>query len=86
MKAVIIEDEKIALIDTVESGNEEEYLSGIRKAIGDRPIDYLVINHMEPDHSANILNFAKSYPDATIVSSSKAFAMMQNFFGTDFSD
>ena len=46
----IIEDEKIALIDTVESGNEEEYLSGIRKAIGARPIDYLVINHMEPDH------------------------------------
>ena len=75
----IIEDEKIALIDTVESGNEEEYLSGIRKAIGDRPIDYLVINHMEPDHGASLEEVLLRYPDVTIISTEKAFMLMRQF-------
>ena len=75
----IIEDEKIALIDTVESGNEEEYLSGIRKAIGDRPIDYLVINHMEPDHSSLITFIRKNYPEIIIVTNQKAVPMIKGY-------
>ncbi len=79
-------DEKIAIMDTVDASFTHEWLDNLQNALGDRKPDYLVIQHMEPDHSANIFNFAKAYPDAIIVSSSKAFAMMQNFFGTDFSD
>ena len=82
----VIIDEKIAVMDTVDASFTHEWLDNLQNSLGERKPDYLVIQHMEPDHSANIYNFAKSYPDATIVSSAKAFAMMQNFFGTDFSD
>jgi len=79
-------DEKIAIMDTVDANFTHEWLDNIASALGDRNPDYLVVQHMEPDHSANILNFTKTYPDAQIVSSAKAFAMMKNFFGTDFED
>ncbi|MBQ2324653.1 MAG: flavin reductase [Clostridia bacterium] len=79
-------DEKIAIMDTVDANFTHEWLDNIQNAIGARKPDYLVIQHMEPDHSANIMNFVKAYPDAMIVSSAKAFAMMKNFFGTDFAE
>ena len=79
-------DEKIAIMDTVDIGFTHEWLDNIQNTLGARKPDYLVIQHMEPDHSANIDNFVKTYPDAVIVSSAKAFAMMNNFFGTDYAD
>ena len=79
-------DEKIAIMDTVDAGFTHEWLDNIQNTLGDRKPDYLVVQHMEPDHSANIMNFAKAYPEAKIVSSSKAFSMMKNFFATDFED
>jgi len=79
-------DEKIAIMDTVDAAFTHEWLDNIQNTLGNRKPDYLVIQHMEPDHSANIVNFIKAYPDAKIVSSSKAFVMMKNFFGTDFAD
>ena len=81
-----IMDEKIAIMDTVDAEFTHEWLDNIQNALGDRKPNYLIVQHMEPDHSANIFNFAKTYPNAKIVSSEKAFKMMQNFFGTDFSD
>ncbi len=82
----VIIDEKIAVMDTVDANFTHEWLDNIQNALGKRKPDYIVIQHMEPDHSANIVNFIKAYPDAKIVSSSKAFAMMKNFFGKDFAD
>ena len=79
-------DSYVAIMDTVDAGFTHEWLDNIRDTLGSRKPDFLIVQHMEPDHSANIINFAKTYPDAKIVSSSKAFAMMQNFFGTDFAD
>lgn len=79
-------DEKIAIMDTVDAGFTHEWLDNIQNTLGERKPDYLVVQHMEPDHSANILNFTKAFPEAKIVSSAKAFAMMKNYFGTDFSD
>ena len=79
-------DKKIAIMDTVDVNFTHEWLDNIQNTLGTRTPDYLVVQHMEPDHSANIANFAKTYPNATIVSSAKAFAMMKNFFGTDFED
>ncbi|MBE6960901.1 MAG: MBL fold metallo-hydrolase [Ruminococcaceae bacterium] len=81
-----IMDEKIAIFDTVDAAFTHEWLDNIQNTLGDRTPDYLIVQHMEPDHSANIRNFAKAYPEATIVSSAKAFQMMKNFFGTDFTD
>ena len=81
-----IMDEKIAIMDTVDANFTHEWLDNIQHTLGDRKPDYLVVQHMEPDHSANIFNFAKVYPEAKIVSSVKAFQMMKNFFGTDFED
>lgn len=80
----VILDEKIAVMDTVDAGFTHEWLDNLQNALESRNPDYLIVQHMEPDHSANIMNFAKAYPDAKIVASQKAFAMMQNFFGTDF--
>ena len=77
-------DEKTAIMDTVDARFTEEWLSNIEKALDGKAPDYLVVQHMEPDHSANIDNFMKKYPEAKIVSSAKAFAMMQGFFGTDY--
>ncbi len=82
----VIIDEKIAVMDTVDARFTHEWLDNIEGAVAGRNPDYLVVQHMEPDHSANILNFTKTYPDAKIVASAKAFAMMNQFFGTDFSD
>ena len=79
-------DEKIAVFDAVDARFAEEWLGNIEHAIEGRLPDYLIVQHMEPDHSAGIAHFVKKYPDAQIVSSAKAFAMMKNFFGTDFSD
>ena len=81
-----IMDEKIAIMDTVDVNFTHEWLDNIQGVLGNRPPDYLIVQHMEPDHSANIVNFVKAYPSATIVSSAKAFTMMKNFFGNDFSD
>ena len=82
----VILDDKIAIMDTVDASFTHEWLDNIQNTLGARKPDYLIIQHMEPDHSANIVNFLKAYPDTTIVSSAKAFAMMKNFFGTDFTE
>ena len=82
----VILDEKIAVMDTVDQNFTHEWLDNLQKVLSGRQPDYLVVQHMEPDHAANIDNFMKVYPDVTIVSSAKAFAMMQNFFGTDYAD
>lgn len=82
----VIMDEKIAVMDTVDANFTHEWLDQIQGVLGDRQPDYLIIQHMEPDHSANILNFMNVYQDTTIVSSAKAFQMMNHFFGTDFSE
>lgn len=79
-------DEKIAIMDTVDKNFTVEWLSNIKSALGERKPDYLVVQHMEPDHSANIVEFINVYPDVKIVASSKAFTMMKNFFNMDFSD
>ncbi|MBP3692801.1 MAG: flavin reductase, partial [Clostridia bacterium] len=82
----VILDDKIAVMDTVDARFTHEWLDNIQNVLGDRKPDYLIVQHMEPDHSANIHQFMKNYPEAKVVSSTKAFAMMQQFFGTDFSD
>ncbi len=79
-------DEKIAIMDTVDGRFCEKWLQNVKDAVGDRTPDYLVIHHMEPDHSAGISVFAAAYPTAKIVASAKAFVMMKNFFGDDFAD
>lgn len=79
-------DEKIAIMDTVDAGFTQEWMDNIQNTLGDRQPDYLIIQHMEPDHSANIMNFINRYPEAKIVSSAIAFKMMKQFFGTDFAD
>ncbi len=81
-----IVDEKIAIFDTVDINFTAEWLDNIKNILEGRTPDYLIVQHMEPDHSANIMNFVETYPDAKIVASAKAFAMMKNFFGTDFTD
>ena len=82
----LILDEKTAVMDTVDRNFTHEWLDNLGKGLNGRKPDYLVVQHMEPDHSANIVNFMKTYPEAVIVSSAKAFTMMQNFFGTQFED
>ena len=82
----VILDEKIAVMDTVDRNFGEEWLANLRTELGERTPDFLVVQHMEPDHSANIDVFLKAYPDATVVSSAKAFVMMKQFFGTDYAD
>ena len=82
----VILDEKVAVMDTVDQNFGEEWLGNIRAELDGRKPDYLVVHHMEPDHSANIDVFLKAYPEATVVSSAKAFAMMKQFFGTDYAD
>ncbi len=79
-------DEKTAIMDTVDARFFHEWLDNIQSVLGGKTPDYLVVQHMEPDHSANIANFMKAYPQTTVVSSAKAFTMMKNFFGTDFAD
>lgn len=79
-------DEKIAVMDTVDAHFTEEWLGNVARVLDGRKPDYLVVQHMEPDHSANIVNFVQAYPEVKIVASAKAFVMMQQFFGTDFSN
>ena len=79
-------DEKIAIMDSVDAGFTREWLTNIQRALEGRTPDYLVVQHMEPDHSANIVNFVAAYPDVKIVASAKAFLMMKNFLGTDYPD
>ncbi|MGN1409425.1 MAG: flavin reductase [Eubacteriales bacterium] len=80
----VVMDEKIAVFDTVDIRFTHEWLDNIAEILGNRKPDYLIVQHMEPDHSANIMNFAKTYPDAEIVANVKTFNMMKQFFGTDF--
>ncbi len=82
----VILDEKTAVLDTVDARFGDEWLANLQAALDGKTVDYLIVQHMEPDHSANIAAFAKAYPDAKIVASAKAFVMMKNFFGTDFAD
>ncbi len=79
----VIIDEKIAVMDTVDINFTEEWLGNLENALDGRKPDYLIVQHMEPDHAANIKNFAEAYPEAKIVSNAKAFAMMDNFFEMD---
>ena len=79
-------DEKIAIMDTVDNRFIDVWLQNIRNLLGQREPDILVVQHMEPDHSAGIDAFLRTYPKAQVVSSAKAFAMMKNFFGTDYED
>ena len=82
----LVLDEKISVFDTVDARFTHQWLDNIQEALDGRKPDYLIIQHMEPDHSANIASFAQMYPEAVVVSSEKAFAMMANFFGTDFAE
>lgn len=82
----VIVDKKIAVMDTVDKNFTDEWLSNIENVLNGREPDFLVVQHMEPDHSANIVSFTDKYPDTKIVASAKAFSMMKNFFGTDFAD
>ena len=81
-----IVDEKVAVMDTVDARFRHEWLDNIQKVLGARQPDWLVVQHMEPDHSANIAAFMEAFPAAKVVASAKAFAMMKNFYGTDFPD
>jgi len=80
----VILGEQIAVMDTVDAAFTQEWLDNLHRALNGREPDYLVVQHMEPDHSANIMQFTQKYPDAKIVASAQAFRMMKNFFGTDF--
>lgn len=80
----VIMDEKIAVMDSVDAGFTEEWLENIKSTLGNRLPDYLIVQHMEPDHSASIDDFVKAYPEIKIVASAKAFVMMKQFFGTDY--
>lgn len=80
----VIKDEKIAVMDTVDAAFTQEWMANLDAALGGRTPDYLVVQHMEPDHSANIANFLAKYADAVVVSSAKAFVMMKQFFGDDY--
>ena len=82
----VILDEKIAVFDTVSNYFFEEWLNNIKNTLGDRTPDYLIVQHMEPDHSANIDRFIKEYPSVTVVATDKAFVMMNKFFATDYAD
>ena len=77
----IIKDDKIALVDTVEDGFTEEYLASIREAAEGRPVDYLIVNHMEPDHSSLIKTILAEYPEAKIVTNAKAVPMIKGYHG-----
>ena len=82
----VILDDLIAVMDTVDARFTHEWLDNIQSVLAGRTPNFLIIQHMEPDHSANIVNFLKAYPDTIVVASSKAFTMMKNFFGKDFTE
>ncbi len=80
----VIMDEKIAVMDSVDANFGDEWIAKIEEVLAGRTPDYLIVQHMEPDHSANIMTFVNKYPEAVIVGSVGAFNMMQNYFGTKF--
>ena len=82
----VVFDEKIAVFDTVDASFKDEWLQNLSLALDGKTPDYLIVQHMEPDHSANITAFAEKYPTAKIVASQRAFLMMKNFFKRDFTD
>mgnify|MGYP000390009365 FL=1 len=82
----VIMDEKIAVMDTVDVNFGEEWLANVAEILGDRKPDYLVVQHMEPDHSANIAKFVEAYPEAKVVGNAKTFQMIENFFGLNLAD
>ena len=82
----VILDEKIAVMDTVDAEYAQNWLANMENALEGRVPDYLIVQHMEPDHSANVMTFMKKYPKTTLVASFKAFEMMKNYFGTEFED
>ncbi len=82
----VIMDDKIAVMDTVDTHFGDAWMQNLKEVLNTRTPDYLIIQHMEPDHSANIDIFVKEYPDAVIVASAPAFTMMRQFFGTDYAD
>lgn len=82
----VIKDKKIAVMDTVDEHFTQEWLNNLSEILNNRTPDYLIVQHMEPDHSASIFDYMKKYPESKIVASAKAFVMMKNFFGTDFPD
>ena len=82
----VLLDDKVAVFDTVDKEFGREWLCKLEKTLENRAPDYLIVQHMEPDHSANILEFARAYPSAKIVATDKAFVMMKNFFGADFEE
>ena len=82
----VIVDRTVAVMDAVDINFTEEWLGNIKEVLGTRTPDFLIVQHMEPDHAAGILRFTEEFPNASVVSSAKAFKMMQGFFGTDFAD
>ena len=82
----VILSEKIAVADSVDGGFVDEWLGNLEAVLDGRTPDYLIVHHMEPDHSANVAVFMETYPNAQIVASAKAFAMMGQFFGTQYED
>lgn len=82
----VIMDEKIAILDTVEAEYGAVWLERVKTVLGSRKPDYLIVQHMEPDHSANVISILNDYPDMILLASFKAFEMMKNYFGTDFED
>ncbi len=82
----VILDEKVAVLDTVDADFTSKWLENLQKELVERRPDYLIVQHMEPDHSANIVNFMEKYPETVLVASAKAFAMMRNFFGMEFEE
>ena len=79
-------DNKIAIMDTVDVHFADVWLGNIKNVLGERLPDYLIVQHMEPDHSGSVFRFMEAFPEAKVVASAKAFVMMKNFFGTDFTD
>ena len=80
----VILDQKVAVMDTVDARFTHEWMDNLQNALNGRKPDYLIVQHMEPDHSANIANFMKNYKNTVIVASDKAFTMIKNFFGEDY--
>ncbi|SFQ28744.1 Flavorubredoxin [Lachnospiraceae bacterium XBB1006] len=80
----VILDEKVAVMDTADKRVSKQWMDNLKHALGDRKPDYLVISHMEPDHAANIANFAEEFPEAKLVGNAKTFGMLKQFFGTDY--
>ena len=80
----VILDDKVAVLDSVDANFTKEWMSNLKEALNGRTPDYFIVQHMEPDHSANIANFMQEYADVKIVASAKAFVMMKQFFGTDY--